>query len=65
MSVLPRLLIFDVDGTLRYTTTRGQGWPRGTGEWRLLPGVRDVLAGLDWGPRMPFEWARTFFVGRA
>ena len=43
-----RLCIFDADDTLRRTTVAGQPCPRGPGEWELLPGVRERLAGLPW-----------------
>lgn len=43
-----RLCIFDADDTLRRTTVPGQPCPRGPGEWELLPGVRERLAGLPW-----------------
>jgi D-glycero-D-manno-heptose 1,7-bisphosphate phosphatase len=43
-----RLCIFDADDTLRRTTVPGQPCPRGAGEWELLPGVRERLAGLPW-----------------
>ncbi len=51
MRPLPRVLIFDADGTLRWTTVAGQPCPKSPGEWRLLPGVRERLGALDWGPR--------------
>jgi D-glycero-D-manno-heptose 1,7-bisphosphate phosphatase len=47
---LPRVLIFDADGTLRYTRVAGQPSPKSPGEWGLMPGVRARLAALDWGP---------------
>ncbi|HYC31466.1 MAG TPA: HAD-IIIA family hydrolase [Gemmatimonadales bacterium] len=40
------LWIFDADGTLRRTTVPGQPCPRRDGEWELLPGVRERLAGI-------------------
>jgi HAD superfamily hydrolase (TIGR01662 family) len=48
---LPRVLIFDADGTLRWTTVPGQPSPKAPDEWRLMPGVRERLSALDWGPR--------------
>jgi HAD superfamily hydrolase (TIGR01662 family) len=48
---LPRVLIFDADGTLRWTTVAGQPCPKAPHEWRLMPGVRERLGALDWGPR--------------
>ena len=47
---LPRVLIFDADGTLRFTTVPGQPCPKTPEEWRLMPGVRERLSALDWGP---------------
>jgi D-glycero-D-manno-heptose 1,7-bisphosphate phosphatase len=46
--VLPALLIFDADGTLRWTTVEGQQFPTAPHEWRLLPGVRERLRAIDW-----------------
>lgn len=43
-----RLVIFDADDTLRRTTVAGQPCPRAPGEWVLLPGVRETLAGVRW-----------------
>jgi D-glycero-D-manno-heptose 1,7-bisphosphate phosphatase len=43
------VLIFDADGTLRYTTVPGQPAPKAAHEWRLMPGVRERLSNLDWG----------------
>jgi D-glycero-D-manno-heptose 1,7-bisphosphate phosphatase len=51
VSRLPRVLIFDADGTLRWTTVPGQPCPNAPGEWQLMPGVRERLRRLDWGPR--------------
>ncbi len=50
MRPLPRVLIFDADGTLRWTTVPGQPCPTSPDEWRLMPGVRERLSALDWGP---------------
>lgn len=51
MSAAPlRLLIFDADGTLRWTTIPGQPCPNRPGEWRLMPNVRERLRAFDWGP---------------
>ncbi len=44
-----RLYIFDADGTLRRTTVEGLPCPNRPGEWELIPGVRERLAGIDWG----------------
>lgn len=45
-----RLYIFDADGTLRCSTVAGQPCPNGPGDWELIPGVRERLAGIAWGP---------------
>jgi HAD superfamily hydrolase (TIGR01662 family) len=50
MSGRPRLVIFDADGTLRWTTVPGQWCPYGPDQWRLMPNVRERLRGFDWGP---------------
>jgi D-glycero-D-manno-heptose 1,7-bisphosphate phosphatase len=44
----PRLVIFDADGTLRWTTVPGQPCPNAPGEWRLMPNVRETLSAYDW-----------------
>jgi D-glycero-D-manno-heptose 1,7-bisphosphate phosphatase len=44
------VLIFDADGTLRWTVVPGRPCPTAPGEWRLMPGVRRRLRALDWGP---------------
>jgi D-glycero-D-manno-heptose 1,7-bisphosphate phosphatase len=46
----PRLVIFDADGTLRWTTVPGQTCPYRPDQWRLMPNVRERLRGYDWGP---------------
>lgn len=43
-----RLYIFDADGTLRRTTAPGLPCPNAPGDWELIPGVRERLAGIDW-----------------
>lgn len=45
-----RLVIFDADDTLRRTTVPGQPCPHRPGEWEPLPGIREALAGVTWGP---------------
>ena len=45
-----KLYVFDADGTLRRSTVPGQPCPNKPGEWALLPGVRERLARIDWGP---------------
>jgi len=44
-----KLIIFDVDGTLRRCTVPGQVCPNEDGEWELLPGVKEKLAKITWG----------------
>src|SRR5215211_6439983 len=46
-----KLYIFDADGTLRRTTVEGLPCPNGPGDWELIPGVRERLAQIEWGPR--------------
>ena len=43
------LLIFDADGTLRRCTVPGQVCPNADDQWKLLPGVKEKLAGINWG----------------
>jgi D-glycero-D-manno-heptose 1,7-bisphosphate phosphatase len=43
-----RLFIFDADDTLRRTTAPGKPCPHRPGEWELMPGVRETLAGIPW-----------------
>ncbi len=50
----PRLLIFDADGTLRWTTIPGQQCPNRPGEWRLMPKVRETLRSIPWGKEGSF-----------
>jgi D-glycero-D-manno-heptose 1,7-bisphosphate phosphatase len=51
-----RLFIFDADDTLRRTTSPGKPCPHRSGEWVLMPGVRETLAPIPWrepgGPRL-------------
>lgn len=42
------LIIFDADGTLRECTIPGQPCPNQPDEWRLIPGVIERLAEIDW-----------------
>jgi histidinol-phosphate phosphatase family protein len=51
--VTTRVIVFDADDTLRCTTVPGQPCPHGPGEWRLMPGVREVLSALPWWPDGP------------
>ncbi|HYN85400.1 MAG TPA: HAD-IIIA family hydrolase [Pyrinomonadaceae bacterium] len=46
-----KLYVFDADGTLRRTTVAGLPCPNRAGEWELIPGVRERLARIEWGPR--------------
>jgi D-glycero-D-manno-heptose 1,7-bisphosphate phosphatase len=39
-----KLIIFDMDGTLRRTTVEGKPCPHAPGEWELLPGVGERLS---------------------
>ncbi|PYP89011.1 MAG: hypothetical protein DMF61_04750 [Blastocatellia bacterium AA13] len=48
--IRPKLYLFDVDGTLRWTTIPGQPCPYRPGEWRLMPRVCETLRRIDWGP---------------
>lgn len=41
-----KLIVFDMDGTLRRTTVAGKPCPHAPGEWKLLPGVSEKLARL-------------------
>jgi D-glycero-D-manno-heptose 1,7-bisphosphate phosphatase len=45
-----KLYVFDADGTLRRSTVPGKPCPNHNGEWELIPGVRERLAGIEWGP---------------
>ncbi|MFH1037222.1 MAG: HAD-IIIA family hydrolase [PVC group bacterium] len=44
-----KLIIFDADGTLRRCTVPGQVCPNAPDQWELLPGVKETLAGIQWG----------------
>ena len=44
--MIPRLIIFDADGTLRRTLVPGQPCPHAPDEWELLEGVRACLSAL-------------------
>ena len=52
--MIPRLLIFDADGTLRWTTVPGRRYPLGTEEWRLMPGVAWRLRAIPWSEDGPW-----------
>lgn len=45
-----KLYVFDADGTLRRSTVPGKPCPNRRGEWDLIPGVRERLAAIEWGP---------------
>lgn len=47
--LMPRLIIFDADDTLRRTLVPGQPCPRAPGEWELLPGVAERMRAIRWG----------------
>lgn len=44
--MLPRLIIFDADGTLRRCTVKGQPCPNKPGQWEIIPGVEEAIAQL-------------------
>ncbi len=46
-----RVLIFDADGTLRWTRIEGRRYPHALEEQALMPGVKETLARFDLGPR--------------
>lgn len=50
----PKLLIFDVDGTLRWTMRPGGKYPLRADEWRLMPHVNARMAAIPWGADGPF-----------
>jgi D-glycero-D-manno-heptose 1,7-bisphosphate phosphatase len=52
--VRPRLFIFDVDGTLRWTHTPGQRYPLADGDWSLMPNVGEVLRAIPWSREGPW-----------
>lgn len=54
MTTPARLLIFDADGTLRWTTVPGQRYPLGADEWRLMPGVAERLHDIPWSEDGPW-----------
>lgn len=47
--MMHKLIIFDADGTLRWRTVEGQPCPNAPGEWKLMPNVKEVLAGMEDG----------------
>jgi len=47
-----RLIIFDADGTLRRCTVPGQPCPNKDGEWEVIPGVKERIAGLPEGTHL-------------
>lgn len=42
--MIPKLIIFDADGTLRRCTIEGQPCPNAPDQWELMPGVKETLA---------------------
>ncbi len=53
-SCAPKLYIFDVDGTLRWTHTPGQNFPISPDDWSLLPNVARTLRAIPWSPHGPW-----------
>lgn len=43
-------MIFDADNTLRRNTVPGRVCPYGPEEWEPMPGLREALWGVRWGP---------------
>jgi D-glycero-D-manno-heptose 1,7-bisphosphate phosphatase len=50
--MMPRLIIFDADGTLRRTLVAGQPCPHAADEWELLEGARDFVSALPHDVRL-------------
>jgi HAD superfamily hydrolase (TIGR01662 family) len=50
----PKLYIFDVDGTLRWTHTPGRRFPLSPDDWSLMPNVANVLRAIPWSPDGPW-----------
>ena len=44
--MIPKLILFDADGTLRTCTVPGQPCPNEPDQWRLLPNVRKTISNL-------------------
>ena len=44
-----KLIIFDVDGTLRRCLAPGQVCPNAPDQWELMPNVKETLAEIKWG----------------
>lgn len=47
---MKRLIIFDMDGTLRWVKIQGQNYPLEFDQQALMPGVEEKLKSLDFGP---------------
>lgn len=58
--IRPKLIIFDADGTLRSCTRTGQVCPNKVSEWKLIPGVREKLATIEWG--LPVDGKTAFGI---
>ena len=50
----PKLYIFDVDGTLRWTHTPGHRFPLSSADWSLMPNVADTLRAIPWSTHGPW-----------
>lgn len=44
--MIPRLIIFDADGTLRRCTVEGQPCPNAPDQWELMPNVKETIVEL-------------------
>lgn len=49
-----RLYIFDVDGTLRWTTVPGQKYPLSSEQWRMMPNVAERLSSIPFAANGPW-----------
>ena len=54
MASIPKLLILDADGTLRWTSVPGQRYPLHAHEWHLMPNVSETLRGIAWAQSGPW-----------
>lgn len=45
--MIPKLIIFDADGTLRRCTVEGQPCPNTSGQWELMPNVKETLSRFE------------------
>lgn len=53
-----KLLIFDIDGTLRSCFNANQPCPSQPGDWYLLPHVRETLEQYQWGTTHQYVGSR-------